>query len=148
MALSFWLDLAMQSAAAMDVEGEFIGDCMQPHLRGGRLPASWQLPQTQEAAEEPCKGGRETPHLGEDVGQGAGVGQQVQLAQQVLQVVPGQDALDHVGAVQAVDAVDAEHAPLALGQPPALQEEAKALKVGPDLVPQQHQPAERGKAWC
>ena len=107
-----------------------------------------QLPPMPQAAEEACKGGRETAHLGEGAGQGAGVGQQVQLAQQVLQVVPGQDALDHVGAVQAVDAIDAEHASLAFGQPRALQEEAKAFKVGPELVPQQDQPAEGGKPWC
>ena len=105
---------ATQSAAAMDVEG-----VMPWRLRtatavwGGYAVSILAATAGATGCGRSLQGGQETGYPGEGVGQGGGVGQQAQLAQQVLQVVPGQDALHHVGAVQAVDAVDAEHANLA-----------------------------------
>lgn len=77
------------------------------------------------------------------LGQTSGVAQQAHPVQQAFQVVARQHALNHVGAVQAINAVDTKHSTLPLGEAPALHIEAKALKVAPDLIPQQAQPARK-----
>lgn len=81
-------------------------------------------------------------HLGQVGWEAAAWGQHGQVAEHRLQVVPRNEALHHIGAVQAVDAVGAQDAPLLPGRGPVPRlPPAKALEVPHDLVPQLVHPA-------
>ena len=53
----------------------------------------------------------------------------------------GKHTLHHIGPIQAVNAIHAEHTLLPAGHPLTIHIEAERLKVTPDFIPQQAQPA-------